>query len=205
MTAQTEVAIEPAVEPDEIDSALLDQWNLVWAAQKGDMEAYGQLYDRYRDVIFRFALFRLSDRSLAEDITSETFLRALRRIASVRYQGQDIGAWLVTIARNLILDHVKSSQHRLEMTTAEILDAGSDSGGPEHEVVELIVHAELRRCIRMLTPEQQECIRLRYFQGLSSAETAIVMSRNRVAVNALALRARERLKQLLPKEFRFAA
>ena len=68
------------------------------------------------DVVFRYVLFRVGDRELAEDVTSETFLRALRRIASVSYQGRDVGAWFVTIARNLVLDHVKSSRFRLEVT-----------------------------------------------------------------------------------------
>ena len=88
-------------------------WALVNAAQAGDMAAYGELFELYFDMVFRFVLFRTGDRALAEDLTSETFVRALRRISSVSYQGRDIGAWFVTIARNLIFDHVKSSRYRL--------------------------------------------------------------------------------------------
>ena len=82
-------------------------------------EAFGKLYDMYVDVVYRFVYFRVNDRGLAEDFTSETFLRALRRIGTVNYQGRDIGAWFVTIARNIVLDHVKSARHRLEVTTAD--------------------------------------------------------------------------------------
>ena len=88
------------------------------AAQAGDMTAFGELFDRYYDIVFRYVLFRMGDRTLAEDVTQETFVRALRRISSVSYQGRDIGAWFVTIARNLIFDHVKSSRYRLEPTTS---------------------------------------------------------------------------------------
>src|SRR4029450_11140113 len=94
-----------------------------------DQDAFGQLYDRYVDVVFRFVLFRVGDRPLAEDLTSETFLRALRRISSVSYQGRDVGAWFVTIARNLVLDHVKSSRYRLEMTTADVGDTQAGMAG----------------------------------------------------------------------------
>ena len=57
------------------------------------MSAFSELFDRYYDVVYRYVLFRMNHRTLAEDITQETFLRALRRIASVTYQGRDIGAW----------------------------------------------------------------------------------------------------------------
>jgi RNA polymerase sigma-70 factor, ECF subfamily len=183
----------------EVDTAA---WELVAAAQQGDQEAFGQLYNRYVDVVFRFVLFRVGDRPLAEDLTSETFLRALRRISSVSYQGRDVGAWFVTIARNLVLDHVKSSRYRLEMTTADILDSSADDRGPEHEVVEEATAAELMRCVAQLGRDQQECIMLRFMQGLSVSETAAVMGRNEGAVKALQHRAVRRLAQLLPEGLR---
>ena len=183
----------------EVDIAA---WELVAAAQQGDQNAFGQLYDRYVDVVFRFVLFRVGDRPLAEDLTSETFLRALRRISSVSYQGRDVGAWFVTIARNLVLDHVKSSRYRLEMTTADILDSSADDRGPEHEVVEEATAAELMRCVAQLGRDQQECIMLRFMQGLSVSETASVMGRNEGAVKALQHRAVRRLAQLLPEGLR---
>lgn len=183
----------------EVDTAA---WDLVAAAQQGDQNAFGQLYDRYVDVVFRFILFRVSDRPLAEDLTSETFLRALRRISSVSYQGRDVGAWFVTIARNLVLDHVKSSRYRLEMTTADILDSSADDRGPEHEVVEEATAAELMRCVAQLGRDQQECIMLRFMQGMSVSETAAVMGRNEGAVKALQHRAVRRLAQLLPEGLR---
>ena len=177
-------------------------WELVAAAQQGDQNAFGQLYDRYVDVVFRFVLFRVGDRPLAEDLTSETFLRALRRISSVSYQGRDVGAWFVTIARNLVLDHVKSSRYRLEMTTADILDSSADDRGPEHQVVEEATATELMRCVAQLGRDQQECIMLRFMQGMSVAETATVMGRNEGAVKALQHRAVRRLAQLLPEGLR---
>jgi RNA polymerase sigma factor (sigma-70 family) len=94
------------------------------------MTAFSELFDRYYDVVFRYVLFRMNDRTLAEDVTQETFLRALRRITSVTYQGRDIGAWFVTIARNLIFDHVKSSRYRLESTTSDIVELSPSTHGP---------------------------------------------------------------------------
>jgi RNA polymerase sigma-70 factor (ECF subfamily) len=172
------------------------------AAQDGDQEAFGRLYDRYVDVVFRYVLFRVGDRSLAEDLTSETFLRALRRISSVSYQGRDVGAWFVTIARNLVLDHVKSSRYRLEVATAEIVEPRSIDRGPEHEVLADATSAELLRCVAQLGADQQECVMLRFLQGLSVAETAELMDRNEGAIKALQHRAVRRLAQLLPDGLR---
>lgn len=195
---------DPDVEVDLDDDRAADGWKLVHAAQDGDTDAFGRLFDRYHDVVFRFVLFRLNDRQAAEDLTQETFVRAYRRIGSVSYQGRDIGAWFVTIARNLVLDHVKSSRYRLESATPEIADVapGSTRPGPEHEVIANATHAELLRCVARLGDDQQECITLRFLQGLSVAETADAMGRNEGAVKALQHRAVRRLAQLLPEELR---
>jgi RNA polymerase sigma-70 factor (ECF subfamily) len=177
-------------------------WALVRDAQAGDMGAFSELFDRYYDIVFRYVLFRMNDRTLAEDITQETFLRALRRITSVTYQGRDIGAWFVTIARNLIFDHVKSSRYRLESTTSDIVELSPSTHGPEQQVLELATNEELLRCVRKLNADQQECISLRFLQGLSVAETATIMNRNEGAVKALQHRAVRRLAQLLPEGLR---
>lgn len=195
-----------AVPRPPADSAHDAAWALVRAAQGGDVDAFGRLYDRYVDVVFRYVLFRVADRSLAEDVTSETFLRALRRISTVSYQGRDVGAWFVTIARNLVLDHVKSSRYRMEITTAEITEtpigAATAPAGPEHEVLASATRAELMTAVAKLNPDQQECIVLRFLQGLSVAETAVLMGRNDGAIKALQHRAVRRLAQLLPEGLR---
>ncbi|AXX34047.1 putative RNA polymerase sigma factor [Actinosynnema pretiosum subsp. pretiosum] len=179
-----------------------EPWALVRAAQGGDKEAFGALYDRYVDVVYRYVLFRIGDRTLAEDVTSETFLRALRSIGSISYQGRDVGAWFVTIARNIVFDHVKSSRYRLEITTAELADNREAADGPEQEVLALATSEELLRCVRQLGDDQRECITLRFIQGLSVAETAAKMGRNEGAVKALQHRAVRRLAQLLPQWLR---
>jgi RNA polymerase sigma-70 factor, ECF subfamily len=189
---------ESAVEAPEHGGS----WELVRAAQEGDRSAFALLYDKYVDVVFRYVLFRVGDRELAEDVTSETFLRALRRITSVTYQGRDVGAWFVTIARNLVLDHVKSSRFRLEVTTAEVDESGRVEAGPEQQVLAGATRSALLECVRQLGADQRECIVLRFLQGLSVAETAVVMARNEGAVKALQHRAVRRLAQLLPPELR---
>ena len=177
-------------------------WSLVQRVQDGDAEAFGLIYDAYVDVVFRYVYFRVHDKHLAEDFASETFTRALRRIDSVSYQGRDVGAWLITIARNIIRDHIKSSRYKLEVTSADMRDADRATDGPEDAVLAGLTHDELLRCVKQLSPEQQECIVLRFLQGLSVSETALAMDRNDGAIKALQHRAVRRLGKLLPEGFR---
>ena len=126
-------------------------------------------------------------------------LRALRRIDSFTWQGKDIGAWFITIARNLVTDHVKSSRFRLEVSTGDILDADRADEGIEDEVLARLQNAVLIDAVRKLKPEQQECIMLRFLQGLSVAETAQVLQRSEGAVKQLQLRAVRALAKLVPQ------
>jgi RNA polymerase sigma-70 factor (ECF subfamily) len=176
-------------------------WRLVERARDGDSDAFGQLYDRYVDTVYRYLYYRVGSRPLAEDLTSETFLRALRRINSVTWQGRDLGAWLVTIARNLTADHFKSSRFRLEVTTADMRDADQLADGPEGEVLDALTNATLLEAVKRLNAEQQECILLRFINGMSVSETAQAMGKNDGAIKALQYRAVRSLGRLLPEGF----
>jgi RNA polymerase sigma-70 factor (ECF subfamily) len=177
-------------------------WHLVTLAQAGDGEAFGQLYDRYVDTVFRFIYFRVNDRALAEDFTSETFLRALRRIGTVNYQGRDIGAWFVTIARNIILDHMKSARKRLELTTDETPESKEHVASPESAVIDMLTSQRLMAAVKQLGDEQRECVMLRFIQGFSVSETAAVMGKNDGAIKALQHRAVRKLAELVGGELR---
>jgi RNA polymerase sigma-70 factor (ECF subfamily) len=195
----------PTDAPQVVEDRTQDQlavWELVRRAQNGDPEGFGELYDRYVDVVFRYLYHRVGDRATAEDFTSETFVRALRRIDSLSFQGRDVGAWLVTIARNIVLDHVKSSRYRLEVATADMRDADRATDGPEDAVLQRLANAELMAGVRQLSDEQRECVELRFLQGLSVAETAAAMGKKDGAIKALQHRAVRRLASLLPEGLR---
>jgi RNA polymerase sigma-70 factor (ECF subfamily) len=175
---------------------------LVQRAQAGDAEAFGELYDRYVDLVYRYVYYRVGSAAVAEDLTSETFLRALRRLSSFTWQGRDVGAWFVTIARNLIADHYKSSRYRLEMTSDDVTtvsEANVSQDGPENAVLEAMQNKVLLEAVKQLNAEQQECIVLRFLQGLSVAETAKAMGKNDGAIKALQYRAIRSLGRLLPE------
>jgi RNA polymerase sigma-70 factor (ECF subfamily) len=185
-----------------VDDTHVEIWQLVTRAQEGDGEAFGQLYDRYFDTVFRYIYYRVNDRATAEDFTSETFLRALRRISGITYQGRDIGAWFITIARNIVLDHVKSARHRLEVTTSEVIEQKDKDPGPEAAVISSLTTEHLMRAVKKLGDDQRDCVVLRFMQGLSVSETAEIMGKNDGAIKALQHRAVRKLAELVRGELR---
>lgn len=196
-TGRTEA---PAGDGDQIKE-------LVLRARDGEAEAFGALYDHYVELVYRYVYYRVGSHPLAEDLTSDTFLRALRRMSDFNWQGKDFGAWLVTIARNLVADHFKSSRFRLEICTAELLepdraDADRLAEGPERAVLDLMTNRVLLAAIKRLGSEQQECVVLRFMHGLSVAETALVMGKKSGAIKALQYRAVRSLGRMLPKDLR---
>ncbi|GAA4514809.1 MULTISPECIES: sigma-70 family RNA polymerase sigma factor [Nonomuraea] len=190
---------EPDVRENRDTTAADDDLRtLVLHAKTGDSDAFGTLYDRYVDLVYRYIYFRVGSHPLAEDLTSETFLRALRRITDFTWQGRDFGAWLVTIARNLVTDHYKSGRYRLEISTGEVLDVPLDGAHiPENAVVNAIINDRVLRAVRDLNPEQQECVVLRFLHGLSLAETALIMGKKSGAIKALQFRAVRALARAL--------
>ena len=190
----------PGSDPDpDADSERLHA--LVDLAKDGDAEAFGQLYDHYVTVIFRFVYYRVGSRTLAEDLTSETFVRGLRSIQRFNWQGKDFGAWLTTIARNLIADHFKSSRSRLEIVT-DVIPEKTTAATTEDDVLSLISNEMLFEAVNKLPTEQRDCVLMRFIQGLSIAQTAAALNRSEGAVKQLQLRAVRGLAKLVPEDAR---
>ena len=175
---------------------------LVELARGGDAEAFGLLYDHYQPAVYRFLYYRVGSVVLAEDLTSETFVRALRSISSFRWQGKDFGAWLMTIARNLATDHAKSGRARLEVPTEDMTQHDTVTDGPESAVIAAVTHEAVLEALRSLPDEQQECLVLRFLQSRSIAETAVLLGRSEGAVKQLQLRGVRNLAKRFPEQLR---
>lgn len=175
---------------------------LVELARQGDSEAFGLLYDHYQSSVYRFLFYRTRSSTLAEDLTSETFFRALRSMNNFRWQGKDFGAWLMTIARNLATDHFKAGRTRLELTTEDMGLHDDATDGPESTVLAGLTNEILLRALTELPSEQRDCLVMRFLQGMSIAETAAVLGRSDGAVKQLQLRGVRNLAKLMPEGLR---
>jgi RNA polymerase sigma-70 factor, ECF subfamily len=175
---------------------------LVELARTGDTDAFGLLYDHYQPSVYRFLFYRTRSVQLAEDLTSETFFRALRSMNNFRWQGKDFGAWLMTIARNLATDHFKAGKTRLELTTEDMSAHDDSTEGPEATVLAGLTNEILLDALKALPDEQRDCLIMRFLQGMSIAETAAVLGRSDGAIKQLQLRGVRNLAKLMPEGIR---
>lgn len=170
-----------------------------------DRDAFGVLYSRHREEVLRYARRRIGSDELAEDITSEVFLRALQGLDG--FHGGNFAAWLTTIAGNLLADHYRAAPTRREVVLDEHHpDWGRQEPSPGPDLVVLGQSEESRRMqalssawheCRRLNDAQRTCLRLRFIEGLSVAQTAERMDRSEGAVKLLQHRATRLLRQHL--------
>lgn len=159
-----------------------------------------QVADAYRDshgAVYSFLLRRLGHHETAEDLTAETFARAVARWDSYTEQGSCRQAWLMTIARNILLDHFKSSRVKREVHVAEM-----DTFGPQTpdcwEQVEHALRCEtVSRALAPLQPNHRRCLQLRYFAGMTGPQTARHLGISDGAVKQLQVRALESARRHL--------
>ncbi|MBW3576834.1 MAG: sigma-70 family RNA polymerase sigma factor [Actinobacteria bacterium] len=176
--------------------------DLVSRAQQGDGEAFARLYDRYVDQIYGFLLHKVRDRHLAEDLTSDVFLRALKAIPRFRWQGVDIGAWLTTIARNRVTDHFKSARTRLVRPVDEVGERPGNrpADDPEAAAMASDLSTLLAAAVELLKDDHREVLFLRFTQNLSVSETAHAMQRSDGAIKALQYRALRALAAIVRED-----
>jgi len=162
---------------------------LVDAARK-DPAAFGHLYDRYVQPIYRYIFSRVGTTHIAEDITSQTFMTAYESLGKYRERGQ-FSAWLFRIARSKMNDHFRRSRREVELEAAGELLEKEDALGALIRAEEL---SRIRFLIKRLNDEEQELIRLRYVADLSFAEMAELLGRREDAVKKSLYRLLARLK-----------
>jgi RNA polymerase sigma-70 factor (ECF subfamily) len=187
------------------DVARPSSWSVVDAVQAGDFSAFAEIYRQHSKSIVDYAYSRTGNRPLAEDVASETFLRALRSIRTVHYSGKELKSWLTTIARNIVIDTMRSPWHRHAIVTADIPEALGQFDSPEQDVLDGLDQAVLLRGIGDLSAPQRECVWLRFFANLSVDEVGERMGRNATSVRALQYRAVRRLAEILPPSIHAAS
>lgn len=175
---------------------------LIDLAKRGDRDAFAHLYEQHVRGVYRYVYYRVGTRHLAEDITSETFCRALRSLGNYRGTDATLGAWLVTIARNLVTDYFKCGARRHEVAVDDPQPGPSLAPTPEEAAISSLTSDSLIRSLDDLTEAQRDCLILRFIQGMSVAETADILRRSEGSVKQLQWRAIRRLAMVISEEMR---
>lgn len=148
--------------------------------------------------MYRYLLLRTRNRHLAEDLTQEVFVRALRHIDGFTWQGVAFTAWLFTIARNLHLDEVKTKRSRVETLVSELSDSDTRDRSAEFAALRALEaienHEAVRTALHTLNIHERQCMEMRFIGEMSPEETACAMGRTVGAVKALTFRAMQKLR-----------
>ena len=168
-------------------------------AGSGEAEAFGILYDRYVDAVYRYVFYRVRNEAEAEDVTSDVFMRALR--AMPKYEPrQAFLAWLYRIARNAVIDRSRRHAARQQVSFEDALahpnadqivnpDAGLLAGSDASVV---------RTAMEQLTPLQQEILVLRYVEGYDTKTISKLVGKRDGTVRGIEFRALSALRALIP-------
>jgi len=148
-----------------------------------DAEAFGVLYDRYCDQIFRFVYYRLNDREAAEDLTAEVFFKALRAIDSYRPSVAAFSTWLYRIAANAVIDHARVRRVTLSLDAA--MDVTDRAAPVDDQAINRVEAARMWEVIDSLTEAQRTAVGLRYGRDLPITAIAEQMGRSEGAVKLL--------------------
>ena len=159
---------------------------------------YAEQYDRVFAVVYR----RVSgDRRLAEDLTQDAFVRAIRAERQWTDEGRGIGPWLTRIAVNLVIDHFKSPRLGREIPTEDMRHADTRVVASVEETVlrraEFAGRPNVKAALRRLTEQQAEALYLQYWEDWTDERIAARLGRQVGAVKTLKYRARQSLARHL--------
>ena len=175
---------------------LSEEDQLLAAARTGSATALTQIYDAYFKPVYGFIRLRVDDPALAEDLTSDVFVRLVDAMQRRSGPRSSLRGWLFEVARNLVNDHYRGRKGFTEQTLDEWLP-DSPSADLESLAIRATSAEQTRRALRTLTPDHQEVLILRFAQNLSLQETADLMGKQVNAIKQLQFRATQALRRAL--------
>jgi len=178
------------------DDAAIEE--LVAAAKAGDAEAFGRLFDHYHERVHRYVAARVRRPSDAEDLAQLVFVKALEALPRYEQRGVPFGGWLFRLARNVVIDHIRTSREHVELDA--LVERSDGNAGPEAMAMARQQMDEIADALAELTDEQRDAIALRFFAGLSAREAAVAMGKQEGTVRGIQFRAIAALRRRLGLE-----
>jgi RNA polymerase sigma-70 factor, ECF subfamily len=164
-----------------------------------DANAFGELYDRFVERVYRYLYFRTGSHPEAEDLTEQVFLKAWEAVGRYRWQGRPFVAWLYRLAHNSHIDHVRTQRPTTSLTNDERpLELASPQAAVE--LARALDADLLSRALGELTVDQQQVIVMKFIDGLDNEQIAQSMDKREGAIRALQMRALSSLRRVLESQ-----
>jgi RNA polymerase sigma-70 factor (ECF subfamily) len=187
------------------DIAVMDNGRLLVEQARSDPYAFGQLFDRYYDDIYKYILHRTANPELAQDLTSETFFKALNKLWTFRWQNVPFSAWLYRIASNEINGFYRKHKNFKSIPMEEVVDGSSteyrefkeELKSAEMEISRNLMFLELHQALTCLKTRYQDVITLRFFENKKVKDIAEILNKSEGTVKSLLHRALKQLQAIL--------
>jgi RNA polymerase sigma-70 factor (ECF subfamily) len=177
----------------------LEDAQLIKQAQKGDVNAFGNLYERYAVLTYRFMFSQTGNCQDAEDLTAEIFLKAWQALPRYQDQGFSFAPYLFRIARNTLIDSRRKRNVSIEISDFENVNlADEKTFEPSQQISEKNQQNELAAILNQLREDYRTVLILRFLNDLSTQEVSQVMGRSIGAVRVLQHRALSCLRKQIP-------
>jgi RNA polymerase sigma-70 factor (ECF subfamily) len=201
---------EPAQKARLAKTDETEERRLVEAAQQ-DRACFGDVYERYFELVYGYVARRVRDRAATEDLTSEVFRKALANIDRFKWTGAPFGAWLLRIASNVIADRAKKAArerssgpsasegvHTSSLAVGLLPDkAESASQSQQVQLEDAEKRAWVIRKVDELPDDQRRVVQLRFAEEKSISEIAAELGRSEGAIKQLQFRALQNLRAKL--------
>ena len=176
-----------------------DERLLIRRAIKGDGEAFGELYERYLNAIYRYLYFRIGNKVLVEDLTEEVFLRAWESLPRYKISKHPFKSWLYRIAHNLYVDTQR--KHTPLLMSDEDMDQNHYHQLLPEEMVTKQQDLEiLAKAVQKLDDIEQQVVLLRFVDGMSHREVGHIIGKSEQASRVIQHRALNTLHTHMSKE-----
>jgi len=173
---------------------------IVLSAKNGDDAAFALLYESFFTPVFRYVCSKLNDKSEAEDLTQNVFLRAYEAINRYQDQGKSPLAYFFTIARNLIINHSQKKRAVVlkNEESLEMFNLIPDERKNPHEMLEQKEqNIQIQELLKNLKPEYRKIVELKFLSGQSNTEIAKITGKSEANVRQIQVRALRKLQSHL--------
>ncbi len=164
-------------------------------SKNGDSQAFGLIYDHYIRKIYNFIFYKTYNKDTAEDLTSQTFLKALKNIGSIDVE-RPISSWLYKIAQNTVIDYFRSKKEHRDIDDIWDMDISDESVDIEGGIDSAIEFKRVQKYLAKLKSEERDIIKMRVWQEMSYKEIAEALGKSESSCKMMYSRSIAKLRDI---------
>jgi RNA polymerase sigma-70 factor (ECF subfamily) len=170
----------------------ISEETLINRCQKGNLKYFSEIYDLYVRKIYEFIYFKTHHKQIAEDLTSQTFLKSLENIQKYNLEKGRFSSWLYAIARNSVIDYYRTKKHDLNIDDAWDISSKDDTAldtENKEKIEKLKIH------LKKLTSDQRDVMILRVWNDMSYKEISEIVGKSEANCKMIFSRATEKIRK----------